>query len=224
MNGVLQWFASYTPNWFDFLVVVLVIYGMVHGRSKGMSQIMLSLCQWLVIVVLASFVYKPIGEMLSVNTGIQLLYTYLFAYLWVVVFINLLFAYIHKRTKGQLVSVDFFGSMEYYFGMVGGAVKMLCIVLVAMALFHARHYSAAELHRNQAFQQEYFGAIRFPTLGELHQDVFQDSMAGHFAKEYLSRQLIVPTRMGQTQPDRTASQQYDENRAPSSMMGIGQNY
>jgi hypothetical protein len=136
----------------------------------------------------------------------------------------LVFSYVHQRTKeGQLVSADFFGGMEFYFGMFGGGMRALCIIIALMAVFHARRYTAGELNRTSAMQQKNFGDIRFPTLGEIHYDVFKKSYTGKAATTYLTDQLIVPTRPKQRKPSKSIAQRKEEE-VDAVMMGIGGGY
>lgn len=217
---MLQILGQIQLSWFDLLVTGMVGFGMYQGRKKGMSQIMLDVCQWLAIVVLAAIAYRPIGEQIANSLRISLLSAYIAGYLWVVIMIKLFFSYLNKRTKGQLVSVDFFGGMEYYLGMFGGSLRVACIFVVCLAVLHARQYTAVELNRTRAFQEHYFGSIRFPTLGELQQHIFHESFSGQMAVRYLGGQLIVPTARGQTAPKKTLARKREED-VMAVMMGFG---
>jgi len=93
----------------------------------------------------------------------------------------------------EIVSADFFGTGEFYLGMVAGAFRYACIILVLLALLNARHYSAQEIREENAFQEANFGAIRFPTPITMQSAVFEKSLTGLLARTYLSSFLIRPT-------------------------------
>ena len=220
MEAFLQYTSNIKINWFDLVVIGVLVTGLLQGRKLGMSHLLIQVLQWLTVVVLAAFAYKPIAEMLITWAKIPMIVSYLICYVWVAAFVILVFRYIKDKTKGQLVSGDFFGSMEYYFGMMGGVLKMFCILIFCMSLLHSRQYTPQEIQRNALFQKEWFGSVRFPTLGEVHRAVFKESTFGKYVALYLPGQLIVPTNPKQRSPSRTMAQSR-EDEVDAVIMGFG---
>ena len=77
--------------------------------------------------------------------------------------------------------------------IIAGAFRYTCIILVLLALLNARHFTPQEVRDENAFQEANFGAIRFPTAITLQNAVFENSLTGSMARQYLSVYLIRPT-------------------------------
>ncbi|MBM3833958.1 MAG: hypothetical protein FJ403_11945 [Verrucomicrobia bacterium] len=180
-------------SWFDFVVLVVLVVGCVVGRKRGMSEELLDVFQWLLIVVVSALYYEPIGRFVAGYTAPSLMLSYIVTYLCLVLSIRLFFGWIKRMIGEKLVASDLFGRMEYYLGMVAGGLRFSCILLLLLAVLNARLISADQLAGEAKMQQENFGTITFPTLGSLQQTVFNQSASGRFVKKYMNDQLIVHT-------------------------------
>ena len=181
-------------GWIDLVTVGLIGVGLSRGRKRGMSEELLDMFKWLLIVAAGSYLYQPFGEMLSQATLFSTYFCYLIVYVGIVLFFKILFAGLKRKMGDKLVGSDVFGSGEYYLGMMGGACRYLCILIVGLALLHARYYSPEELKRSAAFQESNFGtAGLFPTLSTLQSEVFNSSFTGTMARQYLGMLLIRST-------------------------------
>lgn len=183
--------ADFQAGWFDLVALAMLIVGAIRGRKRGMSEELLDFLQWLLIVVAGGALYRPLTQALVVPAGVlgpALLAV--IVYLVIALFIKLIFSMI-KRSAGQkLIEGDMFGNLEYYLGMGAGAVRYACMLIFAMALLNAKQFTAAELAASAKRQQDYFGSIRFPTLGSTQQTVFQKSFVGRLTKTHLASLLI----------------------------------
>jgi uncharacterized membrane protein required for colicin V production len=176
-------------NFIDLAIVAIIAVGVARGRKRGMSEELLDVIKWVVIIFACSRLYEPLGAMLSGATVFSTLSCYVAVYAAVMMVIALLFAAIRRQIGAKLVGSDFFGMGEYYLGMVAGGFRYLCIIIVAMAFLHARYYSPGELQEQQAAQERNFGSTFFPTFGTFQQSVFQHS----FVQTYLGTFLIAST-------------------------------
>src|SRR5688572_15320868 len=140
-------------NWFDLAVVVIIAVGVTRGRKRGMSEELLDVIKWVVILFACSHLYAPLGSMLANASVFSLLSCYVVVYAFVATVIALLFSAIRKQIGAKLVGSDFFGHGEYYLGMVAGGFRYTCILLVALAFLNARYYSPAELQAQVASQE-----------------------------------------------------------------------
>ncbi|HMJ65299.1 MAG TPA: CvpA family protein [Candidatus Binatia bacterium] len=183
----------FTFSWVDLAIVLLVVTGIVRGRKRGMSEELLDIIKWVAVLTAVAFILRPAGEMLAVSTMFSLLSCYVFVYTIIVVLMKLIFGFVRRQIGDKLVSSDFFGSAEYYLGMVAGAFRYLCVIVVAMAFLNARYYSPEEIAADAAFQQNNFGDIRFPTLANLQSQVFTRSALGSVTREFVPFLLIPPT-------------------------------
>jgi uncharacterized membrane protein required for colicin V production len=188
-----EYMLPFTFSWVDLAIVLLVVTGIVRGRKRGMSEELLDIIKWVAVLTAVAFILRPAGEMLAVSTMFSLLSCYVFVYTIIVVLMKLIFGFVRRQIGDKLVSSDFFGSAEYYLGMVAGAFRYLCVIIIALAFLNARYYSPEEIAADTAFQQNNFGDIRFPTLASLQSQVFARSAFGSAAREFVPFLLIPPT-------------------------------
>ena len=175
------------------MVVLLVLVGIARGRKRGMSEELLDVLKWVAILVLASYFYLPIAIALSQASVFSLLFCSMVSYALVILSVMLVVSCAKRQFGDKLVGSDVFGIGEYYLGMAGGAIRYVCMLLVALAFLHARHYSPEEIQAQTAFQAANFGDIRFPTMCNLQQEVFGRSFTGQVTQDYLSSVLIQST-------------------------------
>ncbi len=182
-------------NAFDFLVTGVLIFGIFRGRKQGMSEEFLNLVQWLAIVLVCGFAYRPLGQFLSESSRLfSLLTCYLIAYVVLALILWGLFALVKRAIGGKLLGSDLFGSAEYYLGMGSGLVRFSCILVAGLALLNARAYDAKEIKEMENFQDREFGSQYFPTLPAIQATVFQKSISGPWIHSNLGFLLIEPTK------------------------------
>src|ERR1051325_2854502 len=119
-------FLSNLPfNWFDLAVLGVLFYGISRGRKRGMSEELMPLLKWLLVIVGCSFAYQPIGEIIAQDSKVfSNLGGYLVAYCATALVIAAGFALITKLLGGKLVGSDVFGRNEYYLGMIAGTLRV----------------------------------------------------------------------------------------------------
>ena len=100
-------------NWIDLAVVAIVGVGVARGRKRGMSEELLDVLKWVVIVFACTRLYAPLGGMLSQATVFSTLPCYVAVYSLLALLIHLIFAAIRRQIGTKLVSSDFFGMGEY---------------------------------------------------------------------------------------------------------------
>jgi uncharacterized membrane protein required for colicin V production len=183
-------------NWFDLALVVVLVLGIWRGRKHGMSQELMPLLKWLLVVLGASLAYQQVGLFFAQNTPFGRLFCFVMGYLTVILLVFAFFSLFTRALGGKLVGSDLFGRAEYYLGMGAGMLRVACILLVALALHNARLYSTAEVRAMQKFQKDNFDANFFPTLQTLQDEVFVRSLTGSQIKKYCSQLLITPTPPG----------------------------
>lgn len=186
-------FAAFTVSWVDLAVVALLITGIFRGRKRGMSEELLDIIRWALVLVIAAIFYQPLGQWLAESTPFSLLSCYIFTYTMIVVVLKLVATFIRRRVGDKLVGSDVFGNAEYYLGMVAGFFRYAMVIIVVFAFLNARYYSPEELQADASFQAYNFGDIRFPTLATLQDQVFKKSTVGQMSQQYLSIVLIAPT-------------------------------
>ena len=186
---------AFTFDYVDVVVVVWLIIGIIRGRKRGMTQELLPTMQWVAILFLAGLFYHPLADIIFSNTGgaFNRLWANVTGYLLIAVGIHMAVLWIKQVIGEKLTGSDMFGRWEYYFGMISGLVRFACIVLVLIALMHARIYSAAELAETEKMQKRNFEDIRFPTYGSVQHAVLAESFTGRLVEDNMSKLLISST-------------------------------
>lgn len=191
LEEYLKWVTQVQLGWFDFVAAALLVVGVLHGRRKGMTGELFDVFQWLLIVVVGAYAYHPVGVVIREYTQMEPMASSLTAYFLTAFLIKIAITAIKHRIGERVIKSDIFGRMEFYFGMMGGALRYACMVLMFMAVLNAKYISPAELARVAKMQKDNFGDISFPTLGSVQQDIFKKSLVGQLAKKHLSQQLIT---------------------------------
>lgn len=178
-------------NYFDIFAGVWLIIGLFVGRKRGMSQEMLPLLQWMGIVAAAGLLYWPFSSLVHQYTLFGTLWSCITAYLLIAAGVHLIYLWLKQMLATKLVEKDPFGRGEFYLGMMAGVVRFACILLAGLALMNSHVNTAAELAQTQKFQSDNFSGIRFPTYGQLQQDVLFTSFTGTFVESKLKPVLIA---------------------------------
>jgi uncharacterized membrane protein required for colicin V production len=193
-------------NWFDVALVLVILFGLWRGRKNGMTKECLPVCQWLVMIIGAAFGYQLLGDLLIQHGVIRTVFSkginektagYITSYLLIVIFVFVVFTFIKRAFKAKLEGSNAFGSSEYYFGMISGAIRYICMVIFALALLNAPYYSEYDIRDAKAFNNRWFGGGLsgysgdfFPTTSELQISIFKDSLTGPFLKANFYNLLV----------------------------------
>ncbi len=186
--------SSGNGNVFDGFIVVMLIIGVVRGKMRGMSEELLGVLQWLLIVVLAALGYKLIGDWVFAFAKIPLLIGYVASYLFVVIVISGVFSTIKRKMGEKVFESDLFGSAEYPLGMLGGLVRYSCMIIALLAVANAfvMDYSKVKLDE-EGWQKKDFGFVLIPCREGIHQAMLVNSKIGSIVKAKLVHQLILET-------------------------------
>jgi hypothetical protein len=184
-------------GWFDIALVAVLAFGLFRGRKNGMTKEVLPMFQWVATVLACGLGYEIVGQLLVNLSGWDKLPCYLLGYFIVMFAIYLVFHAVKKLLTERLTGSNFFGTGEYYLGMISGLIRYACMLLVALALLNAPYYSAADIIRSKAYNARWFGGGQqgyngdfFPTLQSVQEEVFKTSFLGPFIKKYLDVFLI----------------------------------
>ncbi len=184
--------SSIAVGWFDGLVVLMLVAGLLRGRRRGMSAELLDLILWILIVVVGGLGHSALGKVVSNITGTGLMFSYIVSYLGIAIFLGFIFTMLKHGVGEKLIGSDVFGNLEYYLGMCSGMIRFFCMVFMLMAVLNARLYTSDELKAQIKYQEKELGSVFFPTVGMMQKSVFQDSFVGKFTKDNLSMLLVTP--------------------------------
>jgi hypothetical protein len=188
---------NFSLSWVDFAVVLLLFVGLWRGRKRGMSEELLDVIKWTLIVVVCGVGYQPVAHvLLSFTSVFGTLSMYVATYMAMALIIAITFSIIRKHAGAKLTGSDAFGASEYYLGMMAGVFRYGCIIIVGMSFLHAPQYTPEEVRAKVKYQEDNLGTTFFMTVPQLQQEVFKQSLAGKFVDEYLQIVLIRPTAGG----------------------------
>jgi uncharacterized membrane protein required for colicin V production len=180
-------------NWFDILIVIVLVAGAFRGRKRGMSQELIPVLKWIAILLVSGLLYAPLADLITGGTVFTRLSSAIAAYLGLAVVVALVFALINRQLGGKIVGSDAFGGAEYYLGIVAGMIRFACILLFGLSLLNARQYTSAEINAHNQFVKQNFDHDFFPPLFQLQDQVFKYSLAGPVIANNLTPLLIKPT-------------------------------
>jgi len=196
--------SGFSLTWFDLLLVALIIYGVLRGRKRGMSEELLDVLQWLSIVVIGALIYRPLGKLVGAYTGMGNFYGYTVIYACTAIALKFAFTCFKRMIGEKLVQSDAFGGFEYYMGMAAGALRCFCILVFSISFLHGIYISDSERAATAKMQADNFGSISFPTFGSLQYTVFHVSPSGKLIGKVLHDQLMQPTDASRPQKDTLA--------------------
>jgi hypothetical protein len=191
---------NFAFNFFDLLLVAVLVTGLVQGRKRGMSGEVVSLFRWLAILLGCAAIYQPLGQLVAQAGVFSLQSAYLLVYLGALLVVLLAFSLAERELRPKLEGSDLFGEGEYYLGMASGLVRACCVLLVSLALLNGPTFTPTDVKRMDAFQDAAFGSPLFPTLHSLQAAVFENSLCGPWIRRDLGFLLIQPTEPEPTEP------------------------
>jgi uncharacterized membrane protein required for colicin V production len=206
-------------NYFDVIVVVWLIIGLLRGRKRGMSQELLPTLQWLGIVIVCGMFYWSLSPLVHQYAQFGTLWSNITAYFLIAVGIHLIYMWFKQMLGTKLVEKDPFGRAEFYLGMMAGVVRFGCILLVALSLMNSYVETAAELAQTEKFQKDNFSDIRFPTYGEFQQDVLFKSFTGNLVETQLKPILLAS--VAPTKAQKKDSMAQKKNQEIDDILGSG---
>jgi uncharacterized membrane protein required for colicin V production len=203
-------------NWFDVALVLVLAFGFWRGRRNGMAKEILYVMQWLAMVIAGGFGNKPLGNLLLQQGVIRSVFgktfnektaAYLSAYLIGVIGVFIVFSFLKRFFKPKLEGSNIFGGSEYYAGMISGLIRYACMVIFALALLNAPHYTDADILAARAFNNRWFGGGQqgfsgdfFPAVSEMQISIFKESQLGPLIKNNLSILLVNTVPPGGVPP------------------------
>jgi uncharacterized membrane protein required for colicin V production len=184
--------AAANFNWFDGIVLALLVVGCLRGRKRGMSEELLSLCQWLAIVVVSSLYCEWFSGQFLRIAGMPPTWAKLIAYSLILVGNILAIALLKKAVGEKLVGSDLFGRLEYYLGILAGMTRYACMIIAFMAVMNIPYYSPQEIAATRKENKDIYGNVNLPSFMETQIDILHQSYTSKLVKENLGTLLIKP--------------------------------
>jgi len=191
-------------NWFDAAVLLVLSLGLFRGRKNGMTKEVLRMLQWLTLVILCGLFYQTAAQFLVNTAGWTDSTSRVAGYLILAFLVWLVFLVLKKIFAPRLTGSNFFGSGEYYMGMMSGMIRFACILFFGLALVNAPNYTPAEIAAHQAYVKRWYGGGVYggnyvPDVPTVQDSIFKKSFVGPYIKDYLG-QFLINTEPAKPQP------------------------
>ena len=189
---------SLPVNWFDAVVILVLVFGIYRGRKNGMSKEMIPALTWVTLFIVCGSYYKLVAQTFKNAAGLDDLTSFVLAYIGLAFIVYLIFSLIKNALAKKLETSNLFGNAEFYIGVPAGIIRFACILLTALALLNAKHYTAADIAAHNAFVNQNFGGDLF-SVADVHtiqEQVFKKSLTGPPIKKYLGPLFIDTTPPG----------------------------
>jgi uncharacterized membrane protein required for colicin V production len=203
------WWQHFAFNWFDVALILALALGFWRGRKRGMTKELLSSTQWLAVLLGAGFGHVFVADWLTQQGLIKYCFGNNFkertaalisGYVLILLAISIVFTGLKRKLNPKLEGSSFFGGNEYYWGVVAGLIRYICMVLVVLALLNAPVYTLADIAAQKAYNNRVYGGGLagysgdfLPSVNDIQDNVFKQSLIGPFIKENLSMLLINTT-------------------------------
>lgn len=202
-------------NWFDITFVAVLGFGLWRGRRNGMSKEVMPLFQWLSLVLVCGTYYPLIAPTYTSSLGADKVVSAILGYGTLALAVWLIFYVLRGIFVPRLTGSNFFGGGEYYLGMASGLIRFACMLLAALALLHARHYTQADIQASKDYNNRTFGGGMkgysgdlFPSVQKVQEEVFKKSYTGPYLTNYIGSLLIDTT------PENVNQQKNQQTKKP----------
>jgi uncharacterized membrane protein required for colicin V production len=203
------WWHKLAFNWFDVALVLVLGFGFWRGRRRGMTKELLPTLQWVAILLVAGLCHPFLADFLQQQGLVRQVFGNHFnertaalmsAYLSITFVILLFFTILRRKYNPKMEGSSFFGGNEYYWGIMAGLVRYVCLTLVFLALLNAPFYSQSDIEAQKAYNNRWFGGGEkdyagdfIPSVYEVQDNIFKQSLLGPLIKNNLSLLLINTT-------------------------------
>jgi membrane protein required for colicin V production len=164
-------------NWYDIVVIAVLIYGIVAGVRNGLSGEIILVLGLLLMVALALSFYADVGEWLRRVTGLILEVANLVAFVSIAVIVYVVTIVVRKVVHRKLKQLKFAAVVENIGGGMAGSLRVLVIMAwltVVLSLVRSPfwHEQVARNSRFGAFVVEQFPAVAAVTKKEFPEKVW----------------------------------------------------
>jgi len=158
---------SGTLNWYDFVVIAALLYGVWSGLRAGLSGEIIRVIGLVLMIVLAIELYLPFGNWIHAHSGMSGELAYLIAFLVIAVVVHLTALSARLATHKQMQKLKLAAMVENVGGSFAGVVRMVVIMTWLTVLLCL---SNSDFWRYTASKESRFGAFvvnRIPVIHNL---------------------------------------------------------
>ena len=194
-------------NYFDIVLVVWLIIGLLWGFKRGMTLELVPLSQWMGSVFAGGLLYRAFPARTFTTAPITLSFGPISRLICWSFFPP---SDLHSASKETLTQICVgkivWARRVLRLGMMAGGVRFGCVLLVGFALMNARLASSEEMAKAEKSHQHDLSRALFLHFGAFQQNVVFNSMSGHWVQSNLPSFLIAsapprPSPQGATLAD-----------------------
>lgn len=166
-------------NELDIILIVIILVGIVIGWRRGLIRVLISIASIYIIVIVAGYAYKPIGDTLvgglgRLGIGVGTIGAHNFAYIVVVIALTVVFE-LGARNSFEATHIRSLGSFDNVLGALAGIIYgMLWASLFLVPL----QYSAAM--EASPWTNAIYNSTLVPTLNRVFQSAVLDVVSIFF--------------------------------------------
>jgi len=164
--------------------------------------------QWLTLVLVCGLGYPLFAPTYTNTLGAGKLASAMLGYGTLALATWMVFYILKRIFVPLLTGSNFFGSGEYYLGMVSGMIRFACMLVAVLALLNGPFYTTEDIKASQDCKNRWFGGGQkgfsgdfIPSIEQVQEQVFKKSFTGPHIKNYLGTLLIetAPSTVKQQQ-------------------------
>jgi membrane protein required for colicin V production len=145
-----------TINWYDFVVVVALLYGVWSGLRAGLTGEIIRVVGLVLMIVLAAEFYLPVGNWLHEHSPLGQDVSYLIAFVGIAVVVHLIALAARLATHKRMQKLKFAAMVENVGGSLAGVIRMAVImtwltILLCLSNSGFWHHTVGEESRFGSF-------------------------------------------------------------------------
>jgi membrane protein required for colicin V production len=145
-----------TLNWYDFVVIVALLYGVWSGLRAGLTGEIIRVIGLVLMIVLAAEFYLPAGNWLQAHSRLGEEPAYLIAFVSIAVVVHLIALAARLATHKQMQKLKFAAMVENVGGSFAGVIRMAVIMMWLTVLLCL---SNSDFWRQTAGEESRFGSF-----------------------------------------------------------------
>jgi uncharacterized membrane protein required for colicin V production len=165
-------------NWYDFVVIVALIYGAWSGLRAGLTGEIIRVIGLVLMIVLAFQLYQPLGNWLQAHSPLTGEAVYLVAFVSIAVVVHLLALAARLAAHRHVQKLKLAAMIENVGGSLAGVIRMIVIMAWLTAFLCL---AGSDFWRHEVGEQSRFGsfvATFVPTVKAMFEKNFPERKTG----------------------------------------------
>ena len=165
-------------NWYDFVVIVALIYGAWSGLRAGLTGEIIRVIGLVLMIVLAFQFYETLGNWLQLHTPLNGEAANLIAFVGIAVVVHLLALAVRLAAHRHVQKLKLAALIENVGGSLAGVIRMIVIMAWVSAFLCL---AGSDFWRHEVGEQSRFGSFvaqQVPTVKAMFEKGFPETKTG----------------------------------------------